>query len=285
MNKPSKPVFWRDFRMPYVELRRVEDGRKVCYAPHSHSQWSLGAITEGNSTFLYRGDQFKVSAGTLVMMNPDWVHACNPIENQAWGYLMMYIDTNWLTNLRYEAGLLDTLCWQDISTAIITDQEWYTGYCRMADFLLSSDRKLLEKQTVLVEYLNALMYELADHSAELPPKVPGNLQALATYLKEHATMEVSLETLCEHSGFSPGHLIRAFKHYFGLTPHAYLINYRIQLGQQHLKRGKPIADIAHSTGFADQPHFQRTFKRLLAATPKQYRQSLLNQKINTASSE
>jgi AraC-like DNA-binding protein len=98
----------------------------------------------------------------------------------------------------------------------------------------------------------------------------------------NASVEVSLDTLCEQSGYSPGHLIRSFKHYFGFTPHAYLINYRIQYGQQELKRGRPIAETAVNSGFADQPHFQRTFKKLLAATPKQYQRSLLNQQIDTA---
>ena len=70
MNDPSKPMFWRDLRMPYVELRKVGDGRKVCYAPHSHTQWSLGAITEGKSTFLYQSDQFEVSAGGLGSYEP-----------------------------------------------------------------------------------------------------------------------------------------------------------------------------------------------------------------------
>jgi AraC-like DNA-binding protein len=281
MTDPSKPMFWRDVRMPYVELRSVEDGRKVCYAPHSHTQWSLGAITEGKSTFVYRADQFKVNAGTLVVMNPNWVHSCNPIDNQPWGYLMLYIDTDWLTNLRYEAGLLDAPCWQDISTAIITDHEWYRGYCRMAECLLDLDRELLEKQTVVVEYLTSLMRELSGQAAEPLQKKPDNLQALADYLKAHASVEVSLDTLCERSGYSPGHLIRSFKHHFGFTPHAYLINYRIQRGQQELKRGKPIAETALNVGFADQPHFQRTFKKLLAATPKQYRQSLLNKQKDT----
>jgi AraC-like DNA-binding protein len=282
MNDPRKPLFWRDSRMPYVELRRVVDGREVCYAPHSHTQWSLGAITEGQSTFLYRGNQLKVSEGNLVIMNPHWVHACNPINDQPWGYLMLYIDTDWLTNLRYEAGLLDKPYWQDISTATMSDNEWYVGYCQMAECLLRSDRELLEKQTTVVEYLTALMHELSDQAAEPRTKAPDNLQAVAEYLKAHASLEVSLDTLCELSGYSPGHLIRSFKRHFGFTPHAYLINYRIQYGQRELKRGKPIAETAVNVGFADQPHFQRTFKKLLAATPKQYRQSLLNQQIDTA---
>ncbi|MCL7944773.1 AraC family transcriptional regulator [Marinobacter sp. ATCH36] len=285
MNDPSKPVFWRDWRMPHVELRKVDDGRKVCYAPHSHTQWSLGAITEGQSTFLYRHDQFQVSAGTLVIMNPDWVHACNPIDNKPWSYLMLYIDSDWLTSLRYEAGLLDTPRWQDIATATLSDPEWYTGYCRMAECLLDSERELLEKQTVTVEYLTALMFELSGQAAPPPPKTPDTLQALADYLKANSALEVSLDTLCERSGYSPGHLIRSFKHYFGLTPHAYLINHRVQCGQRELKRGKPIADTSVDLGFADQPHFQRTFKKLLAATPKQYRQSLLNQQKDTTCGE
>lgn len=282
MNNATHPLFWRDARMPYVELRKVEDGRKVCYALHSHTQWSLGAVTQGNCTFLYRDDRFRISAGTLVMMNPHWVHACNPVDNQPWAYLMLYVDTDWLTQLRHEAGLLDSPNWQDIQTAMISDPEWYAGYCRMTACLTDPARALLDKQTVLVEYLSSLMCELADKPAASLPKTSASLQSLAHYLRDHAAEDVSLEALCERSGYSPGHLIRAFKQHFGLTPHAYLINCRVQLGQLELKRGKPIAEAALNAGFADQPHFQRTFKRLVAATPNQYRQSSLNQQVYTA---
>ncbi|MFC6672194.1 helix-turn-helix domain-containing protein [Marinobacterium aestuariivivens] len=263
--------------MPYLELRKVGDGRKVCYAPHSHTHCSLGAITEGKSTFLYRDDRYEVSAGTLVLMNPDWVHACNPIDNQPWAYLMLYVDTDWLTQLRYEAGLLDTPRWQNIANAVIPDASWYEGYVQMADCLLDPQRDLLDKQTEAVAYLSALMHELAGKSVRSLPKTPKMLQAVANYLDEHATEEVSLDTLCDRSGYSPGHLIRAFRQHFGLTPHAYQINRRIQFGQQELKDGKPIVEVALNAGFNDQPHFQRTFKRLVAATPNQYRKSLVEQ--------
>ncbi|MFC7293614.1 AraC family ligand binding domain-containing protein [Marinobacter aromaticivorans] len=29
-------------------------------------------------------------------MNPEWVHACNPVRNQPWAYLMLYVDAAWL---------------------------------------------------------------------------------------------------------------------------------------------------------------------------------------------
>ncbi|GAA0851602.1 AraC family transcriptional regulator [Marinobacter szutsaonensis] len=281
----SKPIFWRDARLPHVELRKVADGREVCYAPHTHTQWSMGAITGGKSTFQYRDDHYGVQAGDLVLMNPEWVHTCNPIDNQPWAYLMLYVDTTWLTDLRFRAGLLPEPRWQDISTAVISDPAWFERYCQLAECLLEPGHELLEKQSKLVEFLSDLMHELASKPVATAPKTPEILADLARYLEDHATDDVSLDTLCELSGFSPGHLIRAFKQHLGLTPHAYLVNRRVQLGRHELKNGSAIAEAALNAGFADQPHFQRVFKRLMAATPNQYRRASADHKVQAARRE
>lgn len=274
MTAARNPIFWRDARMPHIELRKVADGRKVCYDLHSHNHWSLGAITQGISTFINRDDSYHVRQGDLVLMNPDWPHACNPIENQPWAYLMLYVDTTWLTQLRYTEGLLQRPRWQDIANAVITDKHLYQGYCTMAATLLDDDRELLDKQTQVIEYLSALMHTIDNQKLALDQQMPTTLKALANYLDEHFTEELSLDDLCTLSGYSPSHLIRRFKQYFGMTPHAYIINKRIQYGQQQLKKGISIIDTALDAGFADQAHFQRTFKRLVAATPNQYRKPL-----------
>lgn len=271
----TKPVFWRDSRMPYVELRKISDAREVCYAAHSHSHWSLGAVTAGKSTFSYRDTTYQISAGDLVMMNPHWVHACNPIENQPWAYLMLYIDTHWLSELRYQLGLIEAPCWQNFTTAVTAQPELFSSYCDMASCLLDEHLDIEDKQSVLTKFLTYMMQVLAQESpAELPPAADA-LEQIAAYLRAHCTAEITLQSLCQKSGYSTGHLIRAFKQHFGLTPHAYMLNQRVQLGQKSLKEGKSIVETALNSGFNDQPHFQRTFKRLVAATPNQYRYPLL----------
>ncbi|BBI51575.1 hypothetical protein HORIV_39960 [Vreelandella olivaria] len=205
------------------------------------------------------------------------MHACNPIENQPWAYLMLYVDTEWLSELRYQLGLLNTPDWQDIATAVITQPALYAGYCDMAACLLDEQHDIGEKQTALVGYLSTMLQVLARESPAALPQAPGALEQVAAYLRANCSADISLERLCQQSGYSAGHLIRAFKQHFGLTPHAYLINQRIQMGQKALKQGQPIVEAALNAGFNDQPHFQRTFKRLVAATPNQYRYPLLNQ--------
>ena len=215
-------------------------------------------------------------------MNPGWVHACNPIDNQPWAYLMLYIDAEWLTALRYQLGFLDEPVWEDIGTAVVSESRFYDGYSQVASCLLNSEVGLSEKQSAVIEYLSGLMRCLADKRSLPLEKVPVVLRDLADYLDENAAVEVALEEMCLRTGYSSGHLIRSFKQYFCLTPHAYQINRRIQQGQAALKQGSSIVDVALTTGFTDQPHFQRTFKRVVAATPNQYRQSLLSNKVNSA---
>ncbi|PKL95495.1 MAG: AraC family transcriptional regulator, partial [Gammaproteobacteria bacterium HGW-Gammaproteobacteria-9] len=97
------------------------------------------------------------------------------------------------------------------------------------------------------------------------------LSRAADYIAEHCTEALRLEDICQAAELSPSYFIRTFKQHYGMTPHAYLLNRRIQRSQHWLREGLDLAEIALAAGFADQAHFQRTFKRQLAATPGQYR--------------
>ena len=287
----TESIFWRNADMPYVELRRVEDGRKVNYAPHSHKQWSIGAITHGISTFQYRDDLYPIKETDLVMMNPDWVHTCNPVDNQPWAYWMMYVDADWLTQLRFEAGLIPEKCWQDIHQPMITldpashqisnqilsqkegNNHWYSLYCEVAEVLVSTEADLLEKQSCFIDYITTLMSWFSDvpqtdlEKASAPQE---NLSAVAEFLDQSLATIPTLENLTALAKCSEGHLIRSFRRQYGLTPHAYLLNRRIQKSRELLQQGMELVDVAQQLAFSDQAHFQRTFKKLTATTPGQY---------------
>ncbi|MFD3745421.1 AraC family transcriptional regulator [Nocardia sp. NPDC058633] len=69
------------------------------------------------------------------------------------------------------------------------------------------------------------------------------------------------------------HLIRAFSREFGMPPHQYLISRRVDLARPLLLSGMPARDVAATTGFHDQPHLIRHFKRILGTTPGYYAHS------------
>jgi AraC-like DNA-binding protein len=80
----------------------------------------------------------------------------------------------------------------------------------------------------------------------------------------------SLEDLAHIAGLSPFHLTRVFHEATGLPPHTYLTQLRVSRAKQRLQAGDPIADVAAATGFSDQSHLTRRFKRIVGVTPGQF---------------
>ena len=128
VNHAATPVFWRDTQLPFIEARSIADGRKVCYSRHSHDVFSIGAILSGQSTYLHEKTDQLISAGTVVLMNPGDVHACNPIDDQPWSYIMLYVDAQWLGRVQQACGIegfhpIPTISSTD--PALFSDGAWH----------------------------------------------------------------------------------------------------------------------------------------------------------------
>lgn len=96
-------------------------------------------------------------------------------------------------------------------------------------------------------------------------RTPGD--RLMAALKAH-------DHLCDAAsvcGLSREGFIRAFARSFGMTPHAFRVNDRLNLGRQQLRDGASIPDVAYESGFSDQSHFGRLFLQFFGATPGQFR--------------
>lgn len=275
MNYPNhdttEPHFWRDAALPFIEARAVEDGRKVCYAPHCHETFSIGAITAGCSTYFNGDARERLERGAVVIVNPQAVHACNPIDGHAWSYLMFYVDADWLGALQHELGAGERGAFTPYSPILSRDPALFAGLTQLHAALLDPQIETLHKQSVAVEFFSQLQQTLAPSPTHPKAEPLRQLQRAADYIADHCTDALRLEDICLAAGLSPSYLIRAFKQHYGMTPHTYLINRRIQRSQHWLRQDRDLAEVALAAGFSDQAHFQRTFKRQLAATPGQYR--------------
>jgi AraC-like DNA-binding protein len=260
--------FWRDAALPFIESRTVVDGRRVCYARHSHETFSVGLIDSGSSTYINGRQQCRIDAGTLVLMNPGDVHACNPIENQPWAYRMLYLDAGWLADLQAELGL-GCSGFRRFSPILTRDPLLQAGFRRLHAVLTDDQADHLQKHSAAVEFFSAMHRRSGMETAASvsDPK----LKRAAEFIADNYQRSLKLDEICSTAGVSPSALIRSFKKHYGMTPHAYLTNRRVQFARAELRRGMPIAEVALAAGFADQAHLQRAFKQLLAATPGHYR--------------
>ncbi|MEQ8286015.1 AraC family transcriptional regulator [Thalassospira sp.] len=265
--------FWRDAALPFVELRRVADGHAVCYERHSHDTFSIGTVNAGFSTYWNRGKTHETQAGSVVILNPEDVHGCNPVPGADWCYDMLFVDPDWLLDVQIESDADAAGKFAMFSDTLSHNPRIYGGLLDLADTLVDADIDILGKETALVSFFGDLHVKLSQRGvldAGIGAITDWKMNMVGDYIRTHYAETISLDELAGLVGYSRSYLVRAFKKTFGMTPYAYLINCRVQRARHALRRGQRIVDVALETGFADQAHFQRIFKRLMAATPRQY---------------
>jgi AraC family transcriptional regulator len=71
---------------------------------------------------------------------------------------------------------------------------------------------------------------------------------------------------------SPAHFSRSFKLAFGETPHAYVMRRRLERAcYLMMTSSASLSQIAQSTGFSDQAHLCRLFKKVVGQSPTRWR--------------
>jgi AraC family transcriptional regulator len=128
-----------------------------------------------------------------------------------------------------------------------------------------------------VEALAAgISHQVALHAGVRPlrtRKLRGGLSAdvrrrTLEYMDTNIDGTVTIDALAREAGLSPAHFSRAFKETIGRSPHCYLLAMRLEHSRRMLDEPDAIlSNVALRTGFADQAHFTRLFKREFGVTP------------------
>lgn len=75
----------------------------------------------------------------------------------------------------------------------------------------------------------------------------------------------------QQAGMSREGFSRRFRRQHGMPPHAFWLLEKLNEARRLLRTGEAIAAVAADTGFADQSHLGRCFRRAFGVTPGRYR--------------
>lgn len=98
------------------------------------------------------------------------------------------------------------------------------------------------------------------------------IRSVLEYIEQQYPTAITLNSMAEVAGMNPKYFCRIFKEVTQQTPMDYVIFYRVEQAAKMLSNTDlSVLEIAMECGFNDCSYFIRTFKRLKAVTPKQYR--------------
>lgn len=133
---------------------------------------------------------------------------------------------------------------------------------------------LVESQAVLIfgQLLRRSGHRRHYVTGGLAPKM---LRRLLEKIETSLDGALTLADLARETGLSEYHMCRAFRLSTGSSPHAFIIQRRLERASEMLRSSnRTITEIAYMCGYSSPSHFSASFRRDMGITPRQYRASL-----------
>ncbi len=276
MNSDTKPNFernliktWQTTDLSKIELQRgFSVNRPV--PRHWHEEYQFCLVENGNGDLTYRGKDFPTPPASLFIVHPGEVHSNRAFDQLGCSFRTIFLAPELMENIVTEMqnkskGL------PFFSSTIVFDENTIRQYVSLHKSLEDVSSKL-ERETHLQNFVANLINRFAENpfSTPLPRVEQKKILRACDYLIANYSENISLKKLASVAALSSFHFNRVFSEKFGMPPHAFQVQLRVNQAKKLLREGVEITHTACQTGFADQSHLTRHFKRIIGVTPGQY---------------
>jgi AraC-like DNA-binding protein len=250
-------------------------GQTTRYAIEPRGEYVFGVVT-GRPMRARRGSRTHlVRPGELVAWDPSARHAGVAVDGRPWTSALTIVEAADLCALAGDPEA-DPLADVEFPRPVISDPGLAAGFVRLHAALASPSSRL-EREERLSEWLRAIVAR-ASPARPARSRLTGRddraLRLACEYLADRPERNVGLDELAGVAGVGKFRLIRLFRERTGLPPHALQVAHRIRAARRLIEAGETLAAAAAATGFTDQSHLHRLFRRSLGVTPGEYRRRL-----------
>jgi AraC-like DNA-binding protein len=237
---------------------------EYAYPMHVHDAWTLLIVDDGAVRYDLDRHEHGTPLDTVSLLPPHVAHNGSPATPDGFRKRVVYLDSSLLGEDLIGAAV-DT---PDLRDPLLRQRvgRLHSALARPGDELEAESRLTLVGE------------RLRDHlrrRAAMPPYRPDPVLArrLRELLDARVVDGVRLEEAARSLHAHPAHLVRAFSGAYGIAPHQYLMSRRVGRARRLLLDGLAPGEVAAVTGFFDQAHLTRHFKKLVGVTPGRYRLS------------
>lgn len=261
----------KGFRMIRCGMRGVEAvaaETRHSFPRHSHQHYGIGVIHRGAQRSHSGRGMVEAGPGDTITVNPGEVHDGLPIGDAGRAWSMLY----------FEPAMIDDAA-DDIAEGAygarefhhpaMTDRKTAGLFLRLFAAMTGPDQDAssIRRDELLLSLLAGV---IGEETGEPMQAVPMAIRRARALIDDAPAVSVTLADLARESGLSRFQVLRGFARATGLTPHAYLMQRRIDLARSLIAGGMPLAEAAATSGFADQSHMTRLFVRNFGISPGVY---------------
>lgn len=254
---------------------------------HFHDCLELNIVKRGNGYYVINGKRYDISPGDIFVINNKEPHMA--VHDDDFLIEVLIFDVNLLWSNKGISNFLTPFFSRKegsshkISVSNPRQLEMSQFFEKIA--LEYKNKEIGWKMSVeaLLMYLLTLIYRCYDEKQELEEtndnfqKMYSRISTVLEYVSDNFKEEIKLDDLAKKVSLSNHYLCKCFKKVTGRTIFEYIEQMRIQ-NSCYLLRATDLSimEIALESGFNSVNFFNRTFKKIMGVTPKEYRQTILS---------
>jgi AraC-like DNA-binding protein len=246
---------------------------KHSFPRHTHEFYVIGTVERGIEAFFNQNQMQYAKKGDISLTNPDEIHTGHAGTNEGYLYRAFYPTPELLQKVAEDVtGKAQNIPF--FPKAVVPDAE-VSGLLLKTHKSFEGKASRLEREEKLYKALGLLILRHADTTLNPKPLYNDSIlvNKVREFLHEHVAEQVTLEQLAALVNVTPTYIARLFKKTVGLPPHEYQTQLRVKKAKHLLQTSLSSAEVALETGFYDQSHLNKHFKRLVGVTAGQYRAS------------
>ncbi|WP_173511154.1 AraC family transcriptional regulator [Sinorhizobium psoraleae] len=251
----------------------VEAATRHSFPRHSHEQFGIGLIHQGAQKSLSGRGLVEAVCGDVITVNPGEVHDGAPIGDGGRSWRMLYFEPAIVEAAVSDISEGSRRCCQ-FANPVIRNAALAARFREIFALAatVESDDQIVRWDELVLTVLAEAMHPVPPPDA--PARVPASIATARSLIDDDPLASVTLADLARASGLSRFQIVRGFARATGLTPHAYLMQRRIDIVRRLIAEGTPLAEAAIAGGFADQSHMTRVFVRAYGVSPGAYATAL-----------
>ena len=241
---------------------------------HLHETFVIEVVIEGNVALECTGKSYHAPKGGILLLHPGEVHTGRSADGTAVSYRSFHPTGEWMQWISKRLNYNRPIAFKSVTL----ENPSVARLLEKAHKAFQNDQDQLDAESLMMLAFSKLLQAQSIVLPENSLNAPRSIMRAKEYLEDEYSRSIQLSELANVSGLSPFYFLRAFTKATGLTPHEYLCNLRVEKARKLLSGGISIAETAAETGFFDQSHLHRHFRRILGITPGKYRAILSNKK-------
>ena len=259
-------------RCAMAGVEAVEASTRHTFPRHTHEQFGIGLVYSGaQRSYSCRG-MVEALPGDTITVNPGEVHDGASIGGDARSWRILYFDPALVADLIHDITEGRTsVC--EFSHPVLKRTSLAERFHTLFSSVTAEIKgEAIQHEESLLAMLADVMRAHRDCSDERA--APDVIVRARRLIDDNPAAPVTLADLALESGLSRFQVLRGFAKATGLTPHAYLVQRRIQATRRLLAQGTPLAEAAAACGIADPIQMTRIFVRNYGVSPRQYADAL-----------